>query len=206
MHRYRSCRAAAWIISVVFISLLAFQFQGTFAHRDDDYAFVRALVDINRQVAAHYVDPVDDEKLRQAAIDGMLEELDPFSVYVPPRKQEEFDRMLEGTFKGVGIQLDQEDDGDIRVVSPIDGSPAFKAGLSVSDTILAVNGIAYDADRLKEAITAVKDGKEPISFIVKDGDHYRTVQIDYHGGLRYPRLERVAGAPDLLSEIYRPLK
>jgi len=85
-------------------------------------------------------------------------------------------------------------------------SPAFKAGLSVSDTILAVNGIAYDADRLKEAITAAKDGKEPISFIVKDGDHYRTVQIDYHGGLRYPRLERVAGTPDLLSKIYEPLK
>jgi len=85
-------------------------------------------------------------------------------------------------------------------------SPAFKAGLSVSDTILAVNGIAYDADRLKEAITAAKDGKEPISFIVKDGDHYRTVQIDYHGGLRYPRLERVAGTLDLLSKIYEPLK
>src|SRR5687767_7411006 len=148
----------AWIISVVLISLLAFQFQGTFAHRDDDYAFVRALVDINRQVAAHYVDPVDDEKLRQAAIDGMLEELDPFSVYVPPKKQEEFDRMLEGTFKGVGIQLDQEEDGDIRVVSPIDGSPAFKAGVLAGDIILKVNGTDVRGMKLKDVIANIAAG------------------------------------------------
>src|SRR5918997_105242 len=130
----------AWIISVVLISLLAFQFQGTFAHRDDDYAFVRALVDINRQVSAHYVEPVDEEKLRQGAIDGMLEQLDPFSVYVPPKRQEEFDRMLEGTFKGVGVQLAQAETGDIRVISPIEGSPAYKAGVLAGDVILKVNG------------------------------------------------------------------
>src|SRR4051795_483995 len=113
----------AWLVSVVLIALLAFQLPGTLAHRDDDYAFVRTLVDIHRQVVNNYVDPVDEEKLRQGAIDGMLEQLDPYSQYVPPKKQEEFDRMLEGTFKGVGIQLDQEENGDIKVVSPIDGSP-----------------------------------------------------------------------------------
>jgi len=63
-----------------------------------------------------------------------------------------------------------------------------------------------ETDRLKEAITAAKGSKEPISLIVKDGDHYRTVAVDYHDGLRYPRLQRVAGKPDLLSEIYKPLK
>jgi carboxyl-terminal processing protease len=157
----------AWIISVVLISLLAFQFQGTFAHRDDDYAFVRALVDINRQVSAHYVDPVDDEKLRQGAIDGMLEQLDPFSVYVPPKKQEEFDRMLEGTFKGVGIQLDQEEDGDIRVVSPIDGSPAFKAGVLAGDIILKVNGTDVKGMKLKDVIAMIAAGPMEVRMRVR---------------------------------------
>src|SRR2546423_12635835 len=97
----------AWTVSVVLIALLAFQLPGSFAQRDDDYTFVRTLVDLHRRVAASYVDPVDEQKLRNGAIDGMLGELDPFSVYVPPARQEDFDRMLEGSFKGVGIQLNQ---------------------------------------------------------------------------------------------------
>src|SRR2546421_9471809 len=102
----------AWTISVVLMALLAFQLPGTMAQRDDDYAFVRTLIDIHRQVANNYVDPVDEAKLREGAIDGMLGQLDPFSVYVPPAKQEEFDRLLEGSFKGVGIQLNQREDGN----------------------------------------------------------------------------------------------
>jgi len=84
--------------------------------------------------------------------------------------------------------------------------PAFKAGLTSGDKILAVNGIAYDTGRLKEAITAAKGGKDPITLIVKDGDHFKVVEIKYNGGLRYPRLERIEGKPDLLSKIYEPLK
>jgi hypothetical protein len=71
---------------------------------------------------------------------------------------------------------------------------------------LAVNGIAYDMDRLKETITEAKKGGGPISLLVKRGDHYVTVDVDYHGGLRYPRLERIEGTPDLLSAIYTPKK
>jgi predicted metalloprotease with PDZ domain len=84
--------------------------------------------------------------------------------------------------------------------------PAFKAGLTIGGKLLAVNGIAYDADRLKETITEAKKGGGPISLLVKRGDHYVTVNVDYHGGLRYPRLERIEGTPDLLSAIYTPKK
>src|SRR3954454_24642896 len=115
----------AWTVSVLLLALLAFQLPGSLAQRDDDYSFVRTLVDIHRQVANNYVEPVDETKLRESAIDGMLSDLDPFSVYIPPSKQEDFDRMLENSFRGVGIQLDQKDNGPIEVVTPIDGSPAF---------------------------------------------------------------------------------
>ena len=87
----------AWMVSLLLIALLAFQLPGSMAQRDDDYSFVRTLLDIHRRVSANYVEPVDESKLRQGAIDGILGELDPFSVYVPPARQEEFDRMLEKT-------------------------------------------------------------------------------------------------------------
>src|SRR5437763_2034302 len=145
----------AWTVSIVLIALLAFQIPGTLAQRDDEYAFVRELVDIHRRVAANYVDPVDEQKLRGGAINGMLDELDPFSVYVPPARQEEFDRMLEGSFKGVGIELNQLDNGQVEVVSPIDGSPAFKAGVMAGDIILKVNGESVEGLRLPEVIKKI---------------------------------------------------
>ena len=86
--------------------------------------------------------------------------------------------------------------GDVRW----DG-PAFNAGLGSGTTIVAVNGQAYDGDVLEAAIKAAKDGKAPIELMVKEFDRYRTVKIDYHGGLRYPHLQRIEGKPDYLTQI-----
>ncbi len=79
--------------------------------------------------------------------------------------------------------------------------PAFNAGVVPTSTVLAVNGRAFGIERLNEAITAAKDGKTPIELLLKDGDIYRSVRIDYHGGLKYPHLQRVDGTPDRLSAI-----
>src|SRR5690606_6790654 len=128
---------------------------GSLAQRDDEYSFVRTLVDIHRQVTNNYVDEVDEQKLREAAINGLLSQLDPYSVYIPPAEQERFDRMLDGSFKGVGIQLDQLDDGTIEVVSPIDGSPAFHAGVMAGDVILKVNGQPIQGERLEDVIKRI---------------------------------------------------
>ncbi len=106
-------------------------------------------------MADNYVEAVDESKLRQGAINGMLNQLDPFSVYVPPAKEEDFERMLEGSFKGVGIQLNQQDNGTVEVVSPIDGSPAFKAGVQAGDVILKVNGDPIDGQRLSDVIKKI---------------------------------------------------
>ena len=81
---------------------------------------------------------------------------------------------------------------------------AFKAGLAVGGKVLAINGVAYDADDLKQAITQAKTGREPIQLLVQTGDHFKTVPVDYHGGLRYPKLERIGGTPDRLSAILAP--
>src|SRR5882724_8236658 len=145
----------AWMVSLILITVLAFQLPGSLAQRDDDYSFVRTLVDIHRQVANNYVEPIDENKLRESAIEGMLQELDPFTIYVHPARQEEFDRMLENSFKGVGIQLNQLPSGQVEVVTPIDGSPAFKAGVMAGDIILKVNGESIDGLRLPEIIKRV---------------------------------------------------
>jgi predicted metalloprotease with PDZ domain len=84
-------------------------------------------------------------------------------------------------------------------------SPAFKAGLAPGMTIVAVNDREYDPDGLKDAVKAAVDDKAPIKLLVKDFDQYRTLSVDYHGGLKYPQLVRVKGTPDYLTELYAPL-
>ncbi|HXL99354.1 MAG TPA: hypothetical protein VN932_05435, partial [Rhizomicrobium sp.] len=79
--------------------------------------------------------------------------------------------------------------------------PAFNAGVTVGSEIVAVNGVAYDSDGLKDAIKNAKTDKAPIQLLLKRGDIYRTVALNYHGGLRYPHLQRIAGAPALLDDI-----
>lgn len=86
----------------------------------------------------------------------------------------------------------------------------FKAGIGGGTTVLAVNGTAYKADVLRAAVTAAKTGgkadAKPIELLVKKGAKYRTILLDYHDGLKYPRLERIAGTPDRLQAILSPLK
>jgi predicted metalloprotease with PDZ domain len=82
-------------------------------------------------------------------------------------------------------------------------SPAFRAGLAPGAKLLAVNGTEYKPERLSDAITAAKEGA-PLELLVKDGEQYRVARVDYRGGLRYPRLERIEGAPDLLAQIQAP--
>ena len=82
-------------------------------------------------------------------------------------------------------------------------SLAFKAGLIAGEQVVAVNGQAYDPDNLKDVLkaTAAKGNADPIELLIKAGDRYRTVKVDYHGGSRYPKLERIDGTPDLLGDI-----
>ena len=86
--------------------------------------------------------------------------------------------------------------GDVRW----DG-PAFNAGIGSGTQVVAVNGMAYDADVLEEAIKAATNSKAPIELLVKEFDRYRTVKLDYHGGLRHPHLVRIEGKPDYLTPI-----
>jgi len=79
--------------------------------------------------------------------------------------------------------------------------PAFRAGFTTEVEIVAVNSVAFDGDKLKAAVKATKGDRSGVELLVKQGDLYRTVRIDYHEGLRYPHLERVGGTPARLDDI-----
>jgi len=84
--------------------------------------------------------------------------------------------------------------------------PAFNAGIGTGATIVAVNGRAYSNEVLEEAIRANRNGQAPIELLLKEFDRYRTVKLDYRGGLRYPHLERIPGTPDYLTAIFTARK
>lgn len=93
---------------------------------------------------------------------------------------------------------------DGQVMGVMWNSPAFKAGMSKALQVLAVNAMAYKADRMAAAVSANKEGAAPIELLVKEGDTYRHIKLDYRDGLRYPRLQRIDGSLDRLHALISP--
>ncbi|HWZ85884.1 MAG TPA: PDZ domain-containing protein [Thermoanaerobaculia bacterium] len=108
---------------------------------------------------------------------------------------------------GIMVQGDEgpgaAEDGLVRDAVP--GLPAAKAGIAPGMRLVAVNGRRYSERILRDALKAAKDGKEPIELLVENVDIFKTVTVDYHGGERYPHLERDAAKPDYVSAIGAPL-
>ncbi|MCP9221545.1 peptidase M61 [Erythrobacter sp. LQ02-29] len=100
----------------------------------------------------------------------------------------------------LGVNL--TDNGTVS--STLWDGPAFDAGLVDGSQILAVNGTAYSKEAIMDAITAAKGTKDPIELMVKRGDAYRTVKIDYHDGLRYPYLEKTGEGEHGLDRLLAP--
>ncbi len=94
--------------------------------------------------------------------------------------------------------------GEGRLTDVLWNGPAYKAGMTIGTQIVAVGGIAFDSDKIKAAITSAKDGGTAIELLVKNSDRFSTVRIDYHDGLRYPRLERDTSVPARLDDILTP--
>jgi predicted metalloprotease with PDZ domain len=110
-------------------------------------------------------------------------------------------RKVADFYYSLGLTLDSNG----RIVEVLWDSPAFKAGLSQGFTVIAVNDRAYKVELLKAAIGAAKTDHRPIELLLRQADHYQTTRIDYQGGLKYPRLERIEGAPDRLEAIFKAL-
>ncbi len=90
-------------------------------------------------VQNNYVEAPDNEKLMRGAIDGMLRTLDPHTVYLPPKRAQEMDERFQGEYSGIGIQFELQN-GVIRVISPLEGTPAHRLGIRAGDRIYEIDG------------------------------------------------------------------
>jgi len=126
--------------------------------------------DIFERIRAQYVEDVDEAALIEAAIDGMLTSLDPHSSYLSPEDAAEMRETTRGEFGGLGIEVTQEE-GFVKVVSPIDGTPAAEAGIEAGDFITGVDGENLFGLTLDEAVEHMRGpvGSEIIITVAREG-------------------------------------
>lgn len=127
--------------------------------------------DIFERIRAQYVEEVDEKALIEAAIDGMLTSLDPHSSYLSPEDAADMRVQTSGEFGGLGIEVTQEE-GWVKVVSPIDGTPADAAGILSGDFITHVNGESLLGLTLDEAVELMRGpvGSEIIITVAREGE------------------------------------
>jgi predicted metalloprotease with PDZ domain len=118
----------------------------------------------------------------------------------------ELSRAVEQVRRGLDLSyslgLLVREDGIIADAIP--GLPAATAGIGPGMRLLAINGRRYSADLVRDALKAAKASSAPIELIVENGDFFKTYRLDYHGGERYPHLDRDPRLPDLLAAIIKP--
>lgn len=132
---------------------------------------LRTFTEVFAKVKNDYVETVDDRQLIENAIRGMLEGLDPHSAYLD---EDEYKALQEGTtgeFGGLGIEVGMED-GFVKVISPIDDTPASRAGIQAGDLIIRLGGKSVKGMSLNEAVTLMrgKPGSELILTVVREGE------------------------------------
>ncbi|MBJ7516668.1 MAG: PDZ domain-containing protein, partial [Stenotrophomonas sp.] len=130
---------------------------------------IRRFVAVYNAVRAAYVDPVDDKKLMQDAVRGLLLDLDPHSTYFDKEDAEAFDEQANGAYEGIGVELQQQpDNASLKIISPIDDTPAARAGILAGDLIIAIDGKPISAIQASEPLRGPA-GSKVVLTIVRDG-------------------------------------
>jgi len=133
---------------------------------------LRAFAEVFAKIKSDYVEPVDDKKLINDAINGMLSGLDPHSTYMDPQEFKELQVGTQGEFGGLGIEVGMED-GFVKVVSPIEDTPAYKAGLKPGDLIVKLDDTPVKGMTLNDAVNHMrgKPGTEISLTIIRKGEN-----------------------------------
>ena len=111
----------------------------------------RLFAEVMERVKSDYVEPIDDGELMESAIRGMVSDLDAHSQYLDAEEYRDIRISTTGSYTGIGIEVSQVD-GDIRVITPMAGSPAARSGIRSGDQIIAVDGIMVDPDHVSDTI------------------------------------------------------
>ncbi len=137
------------------IGAVAYANQPVFSPRSDTYRQLQLFGDVMTIVQQDYVVKTDSKKLIQSALEGMLASLDPHSNYLSDEDYKELQEKTRGNYGGIGLEV-QSEDGAVKIVTPIDDTPAQKAGLQSGDYITAINGTSILGMRLNDAVTKMK--------------------------------------------------
>lgn len=154
------------------------------------------FAEVMQRVKSDYVEPIDDRELMESALRGMLGDLDPHSQYLDADEYRDIRISTTGSYTGIGIEV-SEVDGDIRVITPIAGSPAARSGIRSGDQVIAVDGIMVDARKLQDTIGRMRGrrGSKITITVLRDEEaidyamrrdvirvasvHYQTLQPNY---------------------------
>lgn len=142
------------IIFIFSLSIICFPYKA-YPLSEKGYKNLRTFAEVLHQVEKSYVEIVDEQKILMGAIRGMLMTLDPHTVYMPPDIYKELKIEAVGRFGGVGIEVTMRE-GALVIVSPIEGSPAYEAGVQAGDRIVRVNGVATKGINLGEAVSMMR--------------------------------------------------
>ena len=144
------------IKKILFISFISvFIFQKTFSNNDDIYKKIDIFGEVLEKINKEYVDEVNPSENMDAAINGLLQSLDPYSAYMTPETFEGMKTETSGEFGGLGIEVGMEA-GVVKVISPIDNTPASRAGLKAGDYIVKINDFQVQGKSLMEAVELMR--------------------------------------------------
>lgn len=179
------------------------------AERKETYKLMELFAEVFEKVRSDYVEPVNDEDLVEAALNGMLSSLDPHSSYLNPKNSRDMDINTKGEFGGLGIEVTMEN-GWVKVVSPIDDTPAFRAGLQPGDFITHLDGepvtglsLSDAVDRMRGPVntdirlTVRRNGAEPFDVkLVRAVIRIQTVRSHAEGNIGYIRITQFSQSTD----------
>ena len=195
------------VAAVVFWTIGAGFFGDLAAKSDETYEGLKIFADVIQLIEKEYVDDVESKELIQNAIQGMVQSLDPHSSLLPPEAFEDLQIDTKGKFTGIGIHITMKD-GFVTVISPIEDTPAFKAGIMAQDRIVKVDGKTVKDLRqavnmmrgpkgTKVSVTIMRPGeKEPIDFeLIRDVIPVVSVKaLNLKPGYGYIRLSQFSGS------------
>ena len=144
-------------ILTIFFLLIYFlnSTNSSFSNEVDIYKKIDLFSEVLEKINKEYVDEVNQSDAMDAAINGVLQSLDPYSGYMSPEMLKEMQTETRGEFGGLGIEVGMEA-GVVKVISPIDGSPAEDVGVKAGDYIVKINGIQVQGKTLSQAVNLMR--------------------------------------------------
>lgn len=201
MNKHRNFALISAAAAIILSSFSAYSQSKTF--RMGQWAEIHSA--IIRELNRSYVDSLPVDRIMRAGIDAMLDELDPYTIYIPEEENEDLQMMLSKTYGGIGAIIHKKVDENVIINEPYYGSPAWKNGLVCGDEILAIDGVPTVGLQTKESSDRMK-GKPGtvVSFKVKKVHSGDTVNVDItRERIHFPDIEYAGMLNDTTGYIYQ---